>query len=506
MGQNTINYNVATMNFLMVVTYICLLMSLHSLATAGDLSQSVSNQFIRVKTGAMVSDGGWSFGVSWVDYNGDTYPDLYICNEDFSGKPAPNYLYHNNGDGSYTRIREGDISNGGGCLTSSWADFDNDGDVDCVAARPFLNNNLLYINNSNGNFIRDTANKLVEATEFSMEVEWVDYDNDGLLDLFIANHGRASDPALAQIYHNDNGNYMLKDNSDIGLFQDEANGIAWGDYNGDGYRDLFWSRNNKLSGLFENKGDGTFTLQEENVLGKPPAKYHGNWADFDNDGDLDLYSVSGEPGIVTLFRNLGKGDFEPVSDTKLLADSGHWVGGYWGDFDNDGWLDLIVLGNDRYQPFPNRLYHNNRNGTFSRVSSGPIATDKEPSSAAAWADHDRDGDLDLFIANVNNVNNALYENKGNSNQWIQIQLEGKRSNRSGIGATINVMADISGNPVWQMREISAKTGFKSQSDLISHFGLGDASIVDTLIVKWPSGAVQTLTDVSVNQLLKVTEQ
>jgi len=465
-----------------------------------------THALVRVDTGGIVSDSGWSFGVSWVDYNGDTYPDLLICNEDFSGKPAPNYLYHNNGEGTYTRVNTGEIALSGGCLTSTWADFDSDGDLDCYAARPFLNSNLLYINNGDGTFSKDSASLLVDAREFSMEVEWVDYDNDGRLDVFVANHGRPSDPALAQVYQNKNGTYTLMDNSDVGLIEDEANGVAWGDYDGDGDRDLYWSRNNKLSVLFSNDGDGTFSQMTECLLEKPPAKYHSSWADFDNDGDLDIYTHSGDPGIVTLYNNLGQGSFEPVQDEDLTADSGHWKGGYWGDYDNDGWLDLLVLGNNRYEPCPNRLYHNNGDGTFSRVMSGPIAADEEPSSAAAWADHDRDGDLDLFIGNVNSANNTLYENVGNSNQWIQVQLEGTRSNRSGIGAKIRVLAMMSGDPVWQMREISAKSGFKSQSELVAHFGLGNARIVDSLLIEWPSGLVQTITDLRANQLLRITEQ
>jgi hypothetical protein len=294
-------------------------------------------------------------------------------------------------------------------------------------------------------------------------------------------------------------------NSDIGILEDEANGVCWGDYDSDGDRDIYWSRNNKLSVLLVNNGDGTFLEVEGSILGQSPAKYQNNWADFDNDGDLDIYTKAGDPGIVTLYKNLGNGEFKPVTDNVFAADTGYWKGGYWGDYDNDGWLDLIAIGNNRYEPSLNRLYHNNGDGTFTRVTSGPVVTDIEPSSAAAWADHDRDGDLDLFIGNVNNVNNTLYENTGNSNNWLQVKLDGKSSNRSGIGAKVRVKAMLSDKPVWQMREISAKNGFKSQSELTAHFGLGKATIVDSLIVEWPGGNVQLLMDVGVNQLTKITE-
>lgn len=463
-------------------------------------------QFRRVGSGAVVSDGGWSFGVSWVDFDGDSYPDILVCNEDFSGVPAPNFFYRNNGDGTYTRIREGAVASGGGCLGSSWADFDGDDDLDCYAARPFLNSNLLFVNNGDGTFFSDSSNLITAAKKFSMEVEWVDVDNDGWLDVFVANHGRPSDPALAMLYYNDKGNFVLLENTEVGLIDDEANGVTWGDYDGDGDRDPFWTRNNKLSILFRNEGNGTFTSVSESALSDSPAKYHASWADFDNDGDLDIYTNSGDPGVAAIYENTGMGRFELAAIPELAQDSGYWTGGYWGDYNNDGWLDLLILGNNRYEPYPNRLYENNGDGTLTRVTSGPVVSEVEASGAAAWADHDRDGDLDLFIANVNAANNSLFENLGNDNHWLQVELRGTRSNRSGIGAKVRIKAVISGKPIWQMREISAKNGFKSQSELVAHFGLGDALSVDSLIVDWPSSVRQVLTDVKSNQLLKIVEQ
>jgi hypothetical protein len=296
------------------------------------------------------------------------------------------------------------------------------------------------------------------------------------------------------------------DNSDIGLIEDEANGVTWGDYDGDGDRDPYWSRNNKLSVLFANKGNGTFTEVSESILSQPPARYHSSWADFDNDGDLDIYTKVGDPKVAAVYINLGEGHFEPAAIPEMARDTGYWTGGYWGDYDNDGWLDLLILANKRYEPHPNRLYHNNGDGTFARVMTGAIASENEPSAAAAWADHDRDGDLDLFIANVSNFDNALYENPGNDNHWLQVQLEGTRSNRSGIGSKIRIKATLSGKPMWQLREISAKSGFKSQSELVAHFGLGDASIVDSLIIEWSGGHIQTLTNVGIDRLLTISEQ
>jgi hypothetical protein len=134
-----------------------------------------------------------------------------------------------------------------------------------------------------------------------------------------------------------------------------------------------------------------------------------------------------------------------------------------------------------------------------------VATDDEPSSAAAFTDHDRDGDLDLFVANVNDENNSLYTNNGNTNNWIQIKCIGTMSNRSAIGAKVRLKATIGGESVWQMREISSKTGFMTQNSLMAHFGLGDASIIDSVKVEWPSGMVDVQTGASVNQFLTITE-
>jgi hypothetical protein len=475
-------------------------------ALGDDSVPAKSSPFVRVETGPIVSDGGWSFGVSWVDYDGDGYPDIYVNNDIFRQVGELNYLYRNNGDGSYTRVDDGVIAAEGSSVGSTWADFDNDGDND-VFVSCFGQHNYFYRNNGDGTFTKASAGPLGTPEEGTMEAEWVDYNNDGQLDLFVVNHRAPSSPALIQcaLYMNDGDSLQMQDNSAIGLVEDEGNSTAWGDFDNDGDRDLFWSRNDKLTLFFENDGDGTFTQNTDNAIAQPPAKYHANWADYDNDGDPDLYTGGGYPGTPRLLKNSGAGDFTVVTGGDLAADSGYWTGGYWGDYNNDGWLDLLVLGNKYYEPFPNRLYRNNGDGSFTRVMDGPVASDEEPSSAAAWADHDRDGDLDLFIANVNDADNTLYENLGNTNRWLQIRLEGRASNRSGVGAKIRLRALLSGEPVWQMREISSKTGFMSQGELVAHFGLADAAMADSLLVEWPSGYTDTLVNVGVNQFLFIIE-
>jgi len=472
--------------------------------TTGPISQA-SNDFARVDTGPVVSDGGWSFAASWVDYDGDNYPDLYVNNNDFGSTGEVNFLYHNNGDGTYTRVEDGVVSSEGGSVASTWADFDNDGDND-VYVSCFNTYNYFYLNDGDGTFTKVSTGPLGTLEDGTMEAEWVDCNNDGMTDLFVVNHYPGGPTSIqCALYMNTGDSLSLQDNLAIGLLDDEGNGTAWGDYDNDGDRDVFWSRNDNLTLFFDNDGDGTFTQNTAIAIVQPPAKYHGNWADYDNDGDLDLYTLSGYPGTPHLLENTADGDFALVTGQQIAVDTGYWNGGYWADYDNDGWLDILVLGNEFYQPHPNRLYHNNGDGTFTRETTGPIVSDLKPSSAAAWADHDRDGDLDLFVANVDDADNSLYENLGNANHWLQICLEGTISNRSGIGAGIRLKALISGEPIWQMREISAKNGFMSQGELVAHFGLGDAPVVDSIRIEWPSGVIQILDAVSADQLLTITE-
>jgi hypothetical protein len=466
---------------------------------------ATSQQFTRVVQGPPVTDGGCSFGVSWIDYDNDGYPDLHINNWIYGSNAAVNRLYHNEGDGTYIRVTTGDFAIDGGSVTSTWGDYDNDGDLDAYAPCP-RRLNYFYVNNGDGTFGK-ASSPLGGLVEISQEASWIDFDDDGDLDLFLANHRFPGDPyAIAcSLYRNDGGSFSLLDNTGIGLVEDEGGSVVWWDYDNDGDSDVLWSRNENTAVFFDSDGDGTFTQVVDNEIALPPAKYHFAPADFDNDGDLDLYADAAYPGPPMLYENMGNGDFELVAGQPISADVGYWTGGYWGDYDNDGYLDLIITAHNYYNPSPNRLYHNNGDGTFTKVLTEAVATDNEPSSSAAWADHDHDGDLDLFVANVNNYNNALYTNNGNGNAWIEIALTGTNSNRSAIGAKIRLKAVIGGAPMWQLREIRTRNGFFAQSDLTAHFGLGDATIVDSIKIEWPSGSNQTLVNLAPNQLLAIAE-
>jgi enediyne biosynthesis protein E4 len=194
-----------------------------------------------------------------------------------------------------------------------------------------------------------------------------------------------------------------------------------------------------------------------------------------------------------------------VEQSPVTTDTGAAIGGSWTDFDNDGWLDLFIPDNGGGN---NRLYHNNGNGTFSRVLSGPIVSEGGTSGNGSWGDYDRDGFLDLFVStgvsSDSQPNDYLYHNDGNSNAWIEVKCVGTRSNRSAIGAKVRVKATIGGKTFWQLREINTGNGW-NQGALEAHFGLGNATNVETLRIEWPSGTVQDFQNVGARQYLTVTE-
>ncbi|UCC45446.1 MAG: VCBS repeat-containing protein, partial [Candidatus Zixiibacteriota bacterium] len=461
--------------------------------------------FTRVVEGPHVNDGGFSFGASWIDYDKDNYPDLMVSNSRFFGSPSQsNVLYRNNGDGTYATVIDATIDADTNSMASAWGDFDNDGDLD--AYLPCLEQpNHFYANLDGVSFEGYEPGPLGGVEEWTGDAVWVDYDNDGWLDLFLANHRPPGEPPgpTGALYRNVAGTFTLMPNDSIGLIEDESSSAAWADYDGDGDVDLFWTRNENSSLLFENNGDGTFSqiLTGDVVV---DTSHGGNWADFDNDGDLDLCANSGWGRPLVLYEN-DAGTFHRILQESLPSGEGYWEGGYWGDYDNDGFVDLFIAGNYMYGDHLNRLYHNDGDGTFSRVTAGVVATDNEPSACAVWADHDHDGDLDLYVVNASNVNNTLYSNNGNDNHWISIRLVGVLSNRDGIGAKVRVKATVDGNPMWQMREISSRAGLRAQSGPDAHFGLGDAVIIDSVLVEWPSGLADTLENTDANQFLVITE-
>ncbi len=467
--------------------------------------------FTKITGGPPVQGGGSSFNCAWGDYDGDGYEDLFVTN----ANGERNFLFHNNGMGGFTEITNGSIVRDiGDSHPCAWGDYDNDGHLDLFVGNGAGNadeQNFLYLNNGDGTFTRVRTGPIATNSMQAFGAAWGDFDNDGFIDLFAANYvSDFSEPNFA--YHNSgDGSFtrvikgVLVDGPSSG-----AIGCMWGDYDNDGRLDLFVpNANNQNDFLFLNAGGGAFLKITNDVVASDGRDSIGGvWGDYDNDGFLDLFVSCGNaqsgPTTNLLYHNNRAGGFERLS-ASMTINIGHHTGCAWGDYDNDGWLDLFVA---RASGENNLLYHNNGNGTFTPVTSGRLVNDGGNSFGAAWADYDNDGFLDLYVCNGGRPpaeNNFLYRNNGNSNAWLKVKCVGTVSNRAAIGAKVRVRATIGGKQFWQMREISGGGAQGSQNSLIAHFGLGDATNADIVRIEWPSGNVQTFTNLAARQFLTITE-
>jgi len=467
----------------------------------------VDTQFTKITTGPVVTDNEDSWGSVWVDYDMDGDVDLFVANGLFVGNQA-NALYRNDGMGNFTRMTAataGAIANqAGNWGQSAWADYDNDGLPDAVVCGI---QTALYRNLGQGMFER-RLDLVPTSYPIGPGPCFADFDNDGWVDWFVGSAVSVSPIRHNSLFHNERGQAItlgLANGSIVTDILAHTEGSAWGDYDADGDLDLLVTLGSAAPNvrLYENLGGGSFrraqTVGLEESLGTGANPCNAAWADCDNDGRLDLFvSVRGSTYNV-LFHNEGSSVFS----RRLMGVAGDNCHPAWADYDNDGWQDLI-LARGQGSPLTAKLWHNNGDGTFTEITSGSIVTDVGRSEGAAWGDYDNDGFMDLFMAQGRvNGQNALYHNNGNSNRWLKVKLEGTTSNRSAIGAKVKVRATINGKTFWQMREVPG--GNRCQDDLRANFGLGNATVVNTLRIEWPSGAVQQLANVAVNQILTVCE-
>jgi hypothetical protein len=452
--------------------------------------------FTRITSGIEVEDGGTSAGVAWGDYNNDGYDDLFVANWFYQN----HYLYLNNGDATFTKITSGDIVNWGVGYRGSgpcWGDYDNNGFLDLYIGNQANTFNFLYQNNGDSTFDRITEGAVATDLGTAYSTAWADYDNDGFLDLFVPN----SVDQLNFLYHNNGDNtFSVITDEAFTTVAGYSQGASWCDYDNDGDVDLHVGNTfNQLDFLYNNNGDGTFTrIENDPVVLINGYTHGGSWGDYDNDGFFDLYVANGPygpPGALgRLYHNNGNGSFTEVVVPPIntnLASGGNAV---WGDYDNDGDLDLFVT--NYYSPC--FLYENDGTGNFTQITTGEIATFAEYSSGCAASDYDNDGDLDLFLANWENHNNLLYRNDTEGNNWVKFRLVGVISNSKAIGAKVRIKATIGSSPVWQVREIRTNNSHRSQSSLHVCFGLGDAAIIDSVLIEWPSGLADTMENVTPN--------
>lgn len=466
------------------------------------LSLNSQIYFDKVMNGPVVTTSNASNRCTFGDYDNDGYIDIVVSTYNDACVPCtyPMLVYRNLGGGSFIRITTGIIATyTDRTFGLAWGDYDNDGRLDLFLCVGFDGNNLLFHNEGNGNFTRITTGIVVNDGGWSQACSWADYDRDGWLDLFVAN----SHLQKNYLYKNNgNGTFTKITSGDIVNDVSFSRGCAWGDYNNDGWLDIFAVNYNGLNDfLYKNNGNGTFTKittgpqVNDGLWGSGCA-----WGDYDNDGYLDLYVTQNSTNN-RLYRNNGDETFTYIN-TGPSTESGNSFGSSWGDYNNDGFLDLMVP----KQQTLNALYRNNSGTSFTKILNEIPAQEGGNSVADAWGDIDNDGRMDLFVAN-NNINsfNYFYRNIGPTQNYLVCRLVGGcGSNVAAIGARIIV---YSGN-FKVMREISGGQQMGSQDMLFQHFGLGNRTLVDSLVVYWPAGnspKIQKLTNVSVNQTLLLEE-
>jgi enediyne biosynthesis protein E4 len=493
-----------------------------------------------------------SGGVALLDYDNDGYLDIYFVNSLTADMVKLNQktrsaLYHNNGDSTFTDVTDkagvGDVGWGMGVATG---DYDNDGFEDIYVT--CLGPNHLFRNNGNGTFTDVTQKAGVNDPRWSTGAAFVDYDNDGKLDLFVANYvdfdinnlpefgkGRSCQfkgipvqcgprglPGAGDSLFHNNGDGTFSDVTKKAGVSDPDGyyglGVICSDLDGDGLVDIYVANDSTPNFLYHNNGDGTFkdigfpsgTAVNEN--GSEQGSMGVTLGDYDRDGKLDLFVTNFDDDYNTLYHNNGRGSFTDVSyAAKVAAVSLPYVG--WGtkffDYDNDGWVDLLVVNGHVYPQLPtyrqrNLVHHNNRDGTFSEVGAqlGPSFSEKRTGRGAAFGDIDNDGDVDVVINNLDGAPQLLRNDGGNNNNSVLIKLIGVKSNRDAIGARVSV---VTGDLTPQIQEIYSGGSYISQNDLRLHFGLEKRTKIDLIEVRWPSGNVDKVTGVGVNRILTIKE-
>jgi hypothetical protein len=494
-------------------------------------------------------------GVAVFDYNNDGLPDIFFTNGaaipslEKSDPSFHNRLYRNNGDGTFTDVTDKAGAAGiGYSMGVAAGDYDNDGNVDLYIAG--VNRNQLLHNNGDGTFTDVTEKAGVSGKypngvkPWAVAAGWFDYNNDGLLDLLVINYldydiktaklcsidgvrtycAPGNFKGTANILYRNNGDGTFTDvsaASHIDKYIGKGMGLAFADYDNDGFTDVFISNDTYQNFLLHNNGDGTFTdvALEAGVAytadGGFVAGMGTDFRDLNNDSLPDIFHTAMFGNTFPLYKNTG-GQFEDVTEVSGMTAFSRRITA-WGcgafDFDNDGWKDLFTAGGaildnelevlHRPTLLPNGLMRNNRNFTFTDVSAKAGADFIQPRAhrGAAFGDFNNDGHIDMVVTVIDDKPQLLMNRTESGNHWIILKLVGTKDNRDGLGTKIKITTSEGA----QWNQATTAGSYGSSSDKRVHFGLGKAATIDKIELRWSTGVKQVLTNIKADQVLTIVE-
>ncbi len=489
-------------------------------------------------TNIIESVGG---GAAFFDYDQDGFLDLYMANGNYHNrlsdseykpeKVYTNQLFRNKGDGTFEDVTSiAKVGHTGYGMGVTIGDYNNDGYPDIYVSNH--GPNVLYKNNGNGTFTDVSTKAGVAGDDTSVGAVWVDYDNDGLLDLFVGNYlsfdpdykfyyapdgfpgPLAFDGAADRLYRN-LGNDRFEDVTEaMGVY--DPNGRAMGvgavDFDDDGFMDIYVANDHMVNYMYRNEGGKFFrdvgiqTGTAFNQSGEGTISMAVDFCDYNNNGLLDIW-VS-DDAFCSLYKNIGNAVFTEVSyRSGIAARAAQHVGwsSFFIDYNNDGYKDIFKVNGELKHLYgqEDQLFENNGDETFTEVSTerGAYFHEELVGRGACYGDFDNDGDMDIYIVNLNDYGVLLRNDHGNKNNWVMFQLVGTVSNRDAIGAKISITA----NGKQQMDFRKGATGYLSQSDHRVHFGLGDSKVIEKVEVRWPSGLKSFMENVEANQVVTIIE-
>ncbi len=471
---------------------------------------------------AVTSGNGNTGAVLWADFDNDGDEDLLIVPFNlFSATPVSPYLFRNDGGNVFTPVNGG--FDQAAYVSAAAADYNNDGEVDLYFS-VFNSENLLYRGGAGMTFTKVNSSIITTVPASIEEVSfapiWIDFDNNGRLDFFLY----FQDVPSLLFSQNSDGTFTQQTTASPASTTFYGSDASWVDFDNDGDLDAFFvdgpdynNSQENASKLFRNNGDGTFTFVSTAIFDTSGSDYEpfsASWGDYNNDGRQDLF-ISNESEQATarnrLYLNNGDGTFTKMTTSLVMElQTSPTFGGTWGDINNDGRLDLLVV-----KTGANIIYLNQGSGVFTKVVNEKFNDPYYYNFGIALADYDKDGFLDAVLGTIDpslfeefgqsqgpQPGHLLFRNNNTSGNWLQIKLIGAESNRSAIGARIRVRVT---GLTFQYRQVLNHTAFFGQNSSIAHFGLGTEPDVDFVEITWPSGHVQVLFNVDANQIITIEE-